>query len=82
MPSLIAIGAINQNTPQQNAGLFIGEGNIGGWDANMKLSQGHGGTFGFFNGFPLQVNILFDDFEAVDGAINDTDIKSSIATNA
>lgn len=82
MPSFIAIGAINQNTPQQNAGLFIGEGNIGGWDANMKLSQGHGGTYGFFNAFPMQLNILLDNFEAVDGAINDPDVKVSAVVNA
>ncbi|MCF8567596.1 hypothetical protein LLE49_23015 [Alicyclobacillus tolerans] len=82
MPSLIVFGAINQNTPQQNAGLFIGEGNIGGWDANMKLAQGHGGTFGFFNAYPVQVNIHFDNFQLVDGVMNDNDVKSSVVGNA
>lgn len=81
MPSLIVFGVINQNTPQQNAGLFVGEGNIGGWDANMKLSQGHGGLYGYFNMMPFQVNILFDNFEGVDGVMNDSDVKSSIVAN-
>ncbi|QSO48264.1 hypothetical protein [Alicyclobacillus mengziensis] len=82
MPSFIAFGMINQNTPQENAGIFMGEGNIGGWDANMKLSQGHGGLYGYFNALPMQVNILFDNFEGIDGAINDADVKSSVVANA
>lgn len=82
IPSLIAFGVVNQNTPQQNAGLFMGEGNLGGWDANMKLAQGHGGTFGFFNIFPLQANILFDNLEAIDGMMNDMDFKPTVAANA
>lgn len=81
IPSLIAFGVINQNTPQQNAGLFLGEGNIGGWDANMKLSQGHGGSYGFFNLYPLQVNILFDNLEVIDGMINDPDFKPTMTAN-
>jgi hypothetical protein len=43
VPSLMIFGVINQNTPQENAGTFIGEANFGGWDANMKANQGHGG---------------------------------------
>ncbi len=82
MPSLVYFGIINQNTPQQNAGIFLGEGNIGGWDANIKLSQGHGGTYGFFNMFPAQFNLIFDNFEVIDGAIIDPDVKASIVANA
>jgi len=82
MPSFIAFGMINQNTPQQNAGIFVGEGNIGGWDANMKLAQGHGGTYGAFNAYPIQLNVLFDNFEGIDGAINDPDAKPELSANA
>lgn len=79
MPSLIILGMVSQNTPQQNAGTFIGEGNIGGWDANMKLNQGQGGTFGFFNLTPVWVNINVDNLEGFDGVINDQDFKPTVA---
>lgn len=82
MPSIIVCGAFFQNTPQQNAGAFIGEYNLGGWDANMKLCQGHGGTFGFFNVVPIQVNVNFDNFEVIDGAMNDQDFKPQSSGNA
>ncbi|WP_067625825.1 hypothetical protein [Alicyclobacillus acidiphilus] len=81
MPSLIIFGVINQNTPQQNAGIFVGEGNMGGWDANMKSAQGHGGLFGYFNAFPMQLNVVFDNFEAIDGAMNDSDVKTGLVSN-
>ncbi|QSO48626.1 hypothetical protein [Alicyclobacillus mengziensis] len=75
MPCLIVIGAVNQNTPQENAGTFIGEGNLGGWDANMKINQGHGGYYGFFNFTPAWVNMNIDNMELVDGMVNDQDFK-------
>ncbi|MCL6454725.1 MAG: hypothetical protein K6T78_14055 [Alicyclobacillus sp.] len=81
MPALIAFGVINQNTPQQNAGLFVGEGNVGGWDANMKMSLAEGGCFGFFNVFPVNANLNFDNFEFIDGAINDADYKATVSFN-
>ena len=81
MPSVILVGAFNSNTPQQNAGTFVGEYNFGGWDANMKLSQGHGGLFGFFNVYPLQLNINFDNLEVIDGMMNDMDLKPMIGGN-
>ncbi|RIV22046.1 hypothetical protein D2Q93_09715 [Alicyclobacillaceae bacterium I2511] len=81
MPSFIAFGVIAQNTPQQNAGLFVGEGNFGGWDANIKLAQGHGGTFGWWNLFPAQLNVLLDNLEFIDGMMNDADLKPVISAN-
>lgn len=81
MAAIIVIGALNTNSPQQNAGAFIGEYNFAGWDANMKLGQGHGGTFGFFNWYPLQFNLNFDNFEGIDGAMNDADLKPMAGTN-
>ena len=75
MLCLIVIGAVNQNTPQENAGTFIGEGNLGGWDANMKINQGHGGYYGFFNITPAWVNMNIDNMELVDGMVNDQDFK-------
>ncbi|GGJ10623.1 hypothetical protein GCM10010885_19780 [Alicyclobacillus cellulosilyticus] len=79
MPSLIVLGVINQNTPQENAGTFVGEGNFGGWDANMKINQGHGGYYGAFNITPLWVNINVDNLELVDGAIADQDVKPTMS---
>ncbi|GMA57667.1 hypothetical protein C7445_10356 [Alicyclobacillus sacchari] len=81
MPCVILVGVFNTNTPQQNAGSFFGEYNVGGWDANMKLCQGHGGLYGFFNWHPVQVNVNFDNFELIDGAINDADLKPSATAN-
>lgn len=75
MPSIIVIGVTNSNTPQENAGIFIGEGNMGAWDANMKENQGHGGNYGYFNITPGWLNINIDNLEGVDGLINDQDIK-------
>ncbi|MDQ0188818.1 hypothetical protein JI721_12535 [Alicyclobacillus cycloheptanicus] len=82
MPSLIAIGTIMQNTPQQNAGVFLGEGNVGGWDCNRKMSQAYAGTWGFFNALPIQVNVNIDNFELIDGTIFDSDWKGAQAANA
>lgn len=47
----------------------------------MKLAQGHGGTYGFFNFYPLQVNIIFDNLEAIDGMMNDQDFKPIMTAN-
>lgn len=81
MPSIVLIGAVNSNTPQQNTGIFIGEYNLGGWDANIKLNQGHGGLYGFFNIIPLQWNLNLDNLEIIDGAINDQDLKPMASIN-
>lgn len=81
MPSIILVGAFNSNTPQENAGTFVGEYNVGGWDANMKMCQGHGGTFGWFNVFPMQLNLNFDNLEGIDGMMNDMDFKPQLSTN-
>ncbi|MCL6454726.1 MAG: hypothetical protein K6T78_14060 [Alicyclobacillus sp.] len=81
MAVVILVGAFNSNTPQQNAGSFFGEWNLSGWDANMKMSLGHGGTFGAFNSYPINFNLNLDNFEVVDGAINDPDFKPEAGTN-
>jgi hypothetical protein len=75
VPFILLCGALNSNTPQQNAGAFVGEFNFGGWDANIKLNQGHGGLYGFFNFIPAQLNINLDNMEGIDGVILDQDTK-------
>ncbi|WP_242549120.1 hypothetical protein [Alicyclobacillus mali (ex Roth et al. 2021)] len=65
MPSVILLGSLLMNTPQQNAGAFVGEYNFAGWDANRKMSQAHGGEFGFFNWSPGFYNLNLDSFEVV-----------------
>ncbi|QSO48271.1 hypothetical protein [Alicyclobacillus mengziensis] len=81
MPTLIHFGMVNSNSPQQNAGVLIGEINTGGWDANMKINQGHGALFGFFNLVYLQYNVNIDNFEMLDGVINDQDFKPMVGGN-
>lgn len=81
MPFFIVIGTAAADAAFQNAGIFLGEGNVGGWDANRKMSQAHGGEFGFFNWSPGFYNLNLDSFEVVDGAINDADAKPVIGNN-
>ncbi|GMA49845.1 hypothetical protein GCM10025857_12020 [Alicyclobacillus contaminans] len=81
MPSLIVLGMVNQNSPQQNAGLFLGEGNIGGWDSNYKLNQGHGSTFGVGNVAPAWLSVNVDNLEVFDGVMNDQDLKVTMAVD-
>ncbi|MCF8568073.1 hypothetical protein LLE49_25440 [Alicyclobacillus tolerans] len=81
MASFICFGVINTNTPQQNGGVFIGEINCGGWDANQKQNLGHGALYGFYNIILNQQSYLLDSFEMIDGAINDNDFKSMVAGN-
>ncbi|WDL98776.1 hypothetical protein [Alicyclobacillus sp. ALC3] len=81
MSSLIYFGAINTNTPQQNGGVFIGEINCGGWDANQKLNMAHGAVYGFNNIILNQQAYLFDNFEVIDGVMNDQDFKPIISAN-
>lgn len=76
MPTVINIGNVNVNTPQQNAGAFFGETVISGWDANQKQNQGHGGIFGSLNLSNSGINYNFDGNDMIDGAINDQDVKS------
>ncbi len=81
MPNLIVFGVINSNTPQQNAGVFVGEFNSSGWDANAKQNYGHGSVYGLFNTFIGQWNLNIDSFESVDGMIIDQDFKPLLGGN-
>ncbi|WDL98778.1 hypothetical protein [Alicyclobacillus sp. ALC3] len=67
-------------TPQQNAGVFLGQINIGGWDANQKYSAAKAGNFGFFN-VNTSYNVMNDSFEVIDGMINDQDFKLHFEAN-
>lgn len=75
MPSIINIGYVNINTPQQNAGAFFGETVIAGWDANQKYNAAHGGLYGYLNATGNNFNYIMDGYEMIDGAINDNDMK-------
>ena len=61
----------------QNAGVFIGETNLGGWDSHSKANAGHGPIYGFYAVESATVNITDDSGEVVDGIINDQDVKIS-----
>ncbi len=81
MPSVINLGVINVNTPQQNSSVFVGEAIVTGMDANMKFNTGHAGTFGFFNAIVANFNYNMDGFELADGNMNDQDFKPNIGGN-
>lgn len=80
IPVFILSGAVNTMTPQQNAGVFLGQINIGGWDANQKFSAAKAGNYGFFSVY-MSFNVLNDSFEFIDGMINDQDLKINYEAN-
>lgn len=81
MPAFVFIGANNVNSPQQNAGVFIGQINNGGWDANMKFQAARSGNFGTWNINNSFMNVLNDNMEFIDGVINDQDLKPNVDGN-
>jgi hypothetical protein len=81
MPSIITIGALNVNTPQQNAAVIVGDTVMTGWDANQKFNAGHGGFFGWLNYSISTISITNDNFEFADGNINDADAKPYCGIN-
>jgi len=78
MPSLINLGMLNVNTPQQNSSVFVGESIITGMDANMKYNTGRAGQYGFFCTEIASYNVNIDSMEVLDGVIFDQDIKPNI----
>ncbi|MGD8399461.1 MAG: spore germination protein [Bacillota bacterium] len=82
MPAVITIGALNVNTPQQNAAVFVGDTVITGCDANQKYNAGQGGFFGWLNASLSSLNINNDNFEFADGNINDQDAKPFCGVNS
>lgn len=82
MPSMINVGVVNVSTPQQNAmGACMGEVNMTGWDANMKMNLGQGGMFGIFCFNTGVINNTFDGLEGADGNMFDQDMKAQIGGN-
>jgi len=75
VPTVIAFQAILSNTPQQNAGIFIGEINIGGWDAHVKSNAAQAAVLGSHNVHWLTRNLNVDSYELFDGLILDQDFK-------
>lgn len=79
MANLISIGAVNVNIVQQNAGVFMGQVNVSGWDSHQKLNLGHGALFGVYNWSIGNFNRTFDGLEVMDGIMMDQDIKAQFA---
>jgi len=79
LPSLINLGVVNVNTPQQNSSVFIGESLITGMDGNMKYNAGRAGQYGFFCAYLGSISQNIDSMEVVDGIIYDTDFKLNTA---
>ncbi|KPV43089.1 hypothetical protein [Alicyclobacillus ferrooxydans] len=77
MATFIQFGVIYSNSPNQNAGIFVGQNSITGWDANQKFNIGHGAAFGTGNLEMYTQVYLMDGFEYIDGVMNDMDNKPS-----
>lgn len=81
MPCVVSFRAINVNSPQQNSGVFIGEVNITGWDANVKANAAHASVYGFSNLEAATINATMDGQEFLDGTMNDWDYKPTWGFN-
>lgn len=77
VPTYVSFGIINSNSPNQNAGIFVGQNSITGFDANQKFNVGHGAMFGWYNYSFGGYNVAMDGFEYIDGMMNDMDNKVS-----
>lgn len=81
MSCYITFRGINVNVSSQNAGVFVGDIRIPGWDSNQKVNSAHAAIYGFSNLEATTVNVTVDSQELVDGMINDQDIKPVWGTN-
>ncbi|MBO0962415.1 hypothetical protein J1P26_22185 [Neobacillus sp. MM2021_6] len=72
--SNLTFDSVNVNTMLQNAMVSIGEGHITGMDANEKVNQAQGSTYGNQNQLFCNVNITNDN-DTVDAIIEDADVK-------
>lgn len=71
------VDAISCQTITQNAGIFMGETRVNGFDAHEKQNLAYGQTYGNGNGAQRNVNITWDpDF--IDGSIDDRDNKAAV----
>lgn len=81
MPSVINLGLLNVNSPQQNSVVTVGQGIVTGMDANRKYNLALGGTFGFFNNIMANVANNVDPMDGIDGVIFDQDLKPNLGGN-
>ncbi|QSO46301.1 hypothetical protein [Alicyclobacillus mengziensis] len=82
MPVFASIGVVYSHTPQQNSsGVVVGQFNSSGWDANMKFNTAQGGNFGILSVNMSALNVMLDNFELIDGVINDPDLKPALDVN-
>ncbi len=78
MPAFIFTGPIFVDTPQQNSiGITQGMNSQSNYDANMKFNTAQGGNFGFMSINITAGSLMIDNLEALDGNINEQDIKAS-----
>ncbi len=78
MASLINLGTVNVNSPQQNSSIFLGESVVTGMDANMKFNAGRSGSYGFYRLVAGNINVNLENGEVADGNMFDQDIKANI----
>lgn len=81
MAMVVTFNMVNiAGSPQQNAGIFVGETAMTGWDANQKQNFAMGGNFGSLDVRQANFSWQFDP-DAVDAIINDLDNKAALNTN-
>lgn len=68
------------NTMTQNAGVFIGESRVAGFDSHEKDNIGYGKTYGHGNVHSGNVGMNYDP-DQIDMIINDQDLKMGVSTN-
>lgn len=71
------VDQIDCETITQNAGIFIGETTVTGFDSHEKDNMGHGHTFGNVNQSQGNLNIIYDP-DTIDMTIDDRDVKSGM----
>lgn len=70
----IGFQTMNVATVTQNAGIFVGDVKITGFDSHSKSNNGQGAANGNQNLFLENMNITFDS-DAIDTPIDDRDAK-------
>ncbi|GMA55582.1 hypothetical protein C7445_102181 [Alicyclobacillus sacchari] len=81
METHVAFQGMNISSMQQNAGVFVGDSRITGWDQHQKTNKATGDVYGDHNEEVCNVNINFDT-DVIDAFIRDDDVKTGLFSRA
>lgn len=78
-PNIANVGfqSVNVATAMQNAGVFIGQTHMTGWDTHQKINYGQGPQYGEGNQFLWNSSFTYDP-DNLDTWINDQDVKTGL----